>query len=263
MSISSTARIASSSLVAPGATIGAYASIGPFCIISADVVIGEGTIVGSHCVINGLTTIGRDNHIGHFSSLGEVNQDLKYAGEPTRLIIGDRNRIGNNTTLHRGSVQGRSSTSVGNDNHLMNRVHIGHDCIVGNATMMGNNSGLAGHVELGDGAQVGYMCAIHQFCILGAQAKIADQSGVVQDIPPFVKASGNHAKPDGVDSECSAFIALNPTQQELIQTIYSMLYQQSLPVEDVKQWIKVRITDFEIAGVFDRFFTRSKRGIIR
>lgn len=263
MSISSSAHIASSSLIAAGAMIGAHVTIGPFCLISADVVIGEGTIVGSHSVINGLTTIGRDNHIGHFSSIGEVNQDLKYAGEPTRLVIGDRNMIGNNVSLHLGTVQGGSCTTIGNDNRLMNSVHIGHDCIVGNGTTMRNNSGLAGHVELGDGALVGAMCAIHQFCIVGAHAIIADQSGAVQDIPPFVKACGNHAKPDGINIKSSAFIALSLAEKELIQTIYSMLYQQSLPAEEVKQWIKIWMNDFEVARIFGRFFTRSKRGIIR
>lgn len=263
MSICSSARIASSSLVAPGATIGARVSIGPFCVISADVVIGEGTIVGSHSVINGLTTIGRDNHIGRFASLGEVNQDLKYAGEPTSLVMGDRNLIGDYVSFHRGTVQGRGCTTIGNDNQLMNHVHIGHDCIVGHGAKMGNNSGLAGHVELGDGAVVGSMCAIHQFCMLGAYAEVAVQSGVVQDIPPFVKARGNHAKPDGINAECSVFMALNPSQQNLVLTIYSMLYQQSLPVEEVKQWVRIRVSDFDIAGIFDRFFTSSKRGIIR
>jgi UDP-N-acetylglucosamine acyltransferase len=262
MSISSSARISSNSLVAPGATLGANVCIGPFCIISADVVIGDGTTVGAYSVINGFTSIGRDNTIGHFSSLGAVNQDLKYAGEPTTLVIGDRNQIGKNATLHRGTVQGKSCTTIGNDNRLLNNVHIGHDCVVGTGTTIGDNSGLAGHVEMGDGAVVGFMCAIHQFCVLGAYSKIAHQSGVVQDIPPFVMASGNHAAPVGINTESDVFLSLTPFQQDFIHEIYSQFYHQSLPIDEVKRALKLQ-SDAMIGRVFEWFFERSKRGVIR
>ena len=130
--ISPSALIADNSLIAPGAMIGAHVRIGPFCVISAGVEIGEGTTVASHSVINGLTRIGRNNVFGSFSSIGEAGQDLKYADEPTSLIIGDRNRIGHYATLHRGTVQGRQRTVIGNDNHLRDNVHVAHDCVIGN-----------------------------------------------------------------------------------------------------------------------------------
>ncbi|HEY2452142.1 MAG TPA: acyl-ACP--UDP-N-acetylglucosamine O-acyltransferase [Scandinavium sp.] len=262
MSISSSARIASNSLVAPGATLGANVRIGPFCIISADVVIGEGTTVGAYSVINGFTTIGHDNHIGLFCSLGEVNQDLKYAAEPTTLVIGDRNQIGKNATLHRGTVQGRSCTLIGNDNRLLNNVHIGHDCVVGNNTIIRDNSGLAGHVELGDGVDVGFMCAIHQFCVLGAHVKINSQSGVVQDIPPFVMAGGNHARPLAIFAESETFLSLTISQRAFVHEMYAQLYHQSLPIDEVKRSLTLQ-DDTMIASVFAWFFARSKRGIIR
>jgi UDP-N-acetylglucosamine acyltransferase len=263
MFISPLARVASNSVVEPGVVLGANVSIGPFCVISAGVVIGEGTVVGSHCVINGLTTIGRDNTIGQFSSIGEVNQDLKYANEPTKLVIGDRNIIGKNATLHRGTVQGLSCTTIGSDNHFMNNVHVGHDCVVGNNTLIGDNSGLAGHVLLDDGGQVGFMCAIHQFCVLGAHAKIVDQSGVVQDVPPFVIANGNHAKPTGVDIHAQAFLALDAHQQDFVHLLYSLLYQQSLSIDEVKLTVKKMLSDYAIAADFERFFAHSARGIVR
>jgi len=263
MSISPLARVASNSVVEPGVVLGAHVNIGPFCVISAGVVIGEGTTVGSHSVINGLTTIGRDNTIGQYASIGEVSQDLKYANEPTTLVIGDRNQIGNKATLHRGTIQGHSTTVIGNDNHFLTGVHIGHDCVVGNGTLIKDNSGLAGHVILDDGAQVGYMCAIHQFCVLGSHSKVADQSGVVQDIPPFVMGSGNHARPTGIDVNARAFLALDTRQQDFVHSLYSMLYQQSLSIDEVKIAVKASGMDFAIAAVFERFFAHSARGIIR
>lgn len=263
MSISSSSRIAASSLVESGAIIGAHVSIGPYCVIAAGVVIGEGTVIGSHSVITGLTTIGCDNHFGQYSSIGEVNQDLKYAGEPTTLVIGDRNQIGHHATIHRGTVQGLGSTLIGNDNRFSNGVHIGHDCVVGDNTQIGDNSGLAGHVELDDDAQIGYMCAIHQFCMLGNGVKILDQSGVVQDVPPFVMAGGNHAQPLGVNVESRAFLALNQQQQDLVHTLYERFYHQALSIDEVKRSLKVMESDFPVIGFFDRFFARSARGIVR
>lgn len=263
MSISPTSRIAASSVVESGAVIGAFVSIGPFCVISAGVVIGEGTQVGACSVITGLTTIGRDNIFGQYSSIGDVNQDLKYANEPTTLVIGDRNQISKNATIHRGTVQGLSSTIVGDDNHFHNSVHIGHDCVVGNRTRIGDNSGLAGHVELNDDAQVGFMCAIHQFCVLGSGARILDQAGVVQDVPPFVMAGGNHAKPMGVNVESSVFQALNAVQQNLIHELYQRLYHQALAIDDVKSALQMRGSDLPVAALYARFFSRSRRGIVR
>lgn len=263
MSISPLARVASNSIVEPGAVLGAHVSIGPFCVISAGVVIGEGTVVGAHSVINGLTTIGSNNTFGQFSSIGEANQDLKYVGEPTTVVIGDRNQIGKNATIHRGTVQGLSCTTIGNDNKFLNSVHIGHDCIVGNDTWIGDNSGLAGHVELDDDAQIGFMCAIHQFCILGSGVKILDQSGVVQDVPPFVMAGGNHVVPVGINAQSSVFQALDLEQQDLIHELYERFYNQALAIEEVKRSLKILESDYPVIGLYDRFFARSARGIIR
>ena len=263
MLISPLARVASNSVVEPGVVLGAHVNIGPFCVISAGVVIGEGTTVGSHSVINGLTTIGRDNTIGQYTSIGEVNQDLKYANEPTTVVIGDRNQIGHKATIHRGTIQGQGKTLIGDDNRFLSGVHIGHDCVVGNGTLMGDNSGLAGHVVLGDGAQVGFLCAIHQFCVIGAHSRITDQSGVVQDIPPFVMAHGNHAGPTGIDVNAQAFLALDTRQKDFVHSLYSMLYQQSLSIDEVKIAVKSALGDFSIAAIFEQFFAHSARGIIR
>ncbi|WP_337264512.1 MULTISPECIES: acyl-ACP--UDP-N-acetylglucosamine O-acyltransferase [unclassified Serratia (in: enterobacteria)] len=263
MLISSSAHIARGSVIEPGAVIGAQVYIGPFCVITAGVEIGEGTVIASHVVINGQTRIGRNNSIGRYSSIGEVNQDLKYAGEATDVVIGDRNHIGEKATIHRGTVQGRGRTAIGHDNRILNSVHIGHDCVIGNGTLIGNNSGLAGHVELDDAVQIGVMCAIHQFCILGAYAQIADRSGVVQDVPPFVCASGNHALPTGFNQWAVAFLAADIQQQQEIRTLYDRIYHLAMPFDEAKKEAARLAIHYLLLRLFNQFFSRSTRGIIR
>lgn len=186
--IDKSAFVHPTAIVEEGASIGANAHIGPFCIVGPHVEIGEGTVLKSHVVVNGHTKIGRDNEIYQFASIGEVNQDLKYAGEPTRVEIGDRNRIRESVTIHRGTVQGGGLTKVGSDNLLMINAHIAHDCTVGNRCILANNATLAGHVSVDDFAIIGGMTAVHQFCIIGAHVMVGGCSGVAQDVPPYVIA---------------------------------------------------------------------------
>ncbi|CAI1650715.1 MULTISPECIES: acyl-ACP--UDP-N-acetylglucosamine O-acyltransferase [Serratia] len=261
--ISASARIADNSVIEPGVIIGARVSIGPFCFISAGVEIGEGTTIASHTVINGLTRIGRDNVIGQFSSIGEASQDLKYAGEPTTLTIGDRNRIGKYATLHRGTLQGCQRTVIGHDNDLRDNVHVAHDCIIGDGAYLGDHSGLAGHVELGDAVWVGVRCAVHQFCIIGAHARLADATLLVQDLPPFVQAGGHRAKPDGLHLAAPAFLAADPQQQRVIHSLYDMLYHRAMPLEEVRHEVTHLSVEYPLLSLFLDFFTRSTRGIIR
>ena len=184
--IDKSAFIHPTAIVEDGAVIGAGAHIGPFCIVGRDVEIGEGTVLKSHVVINGRTKIGRDNEIYQFASIGEVNQDLKYAGEPTCVEIGDRNRIRESVTIHRGTVQGGGLTKVGSDNLLMINAHIAHDCTVGNRCILANNATLAGHVSVDDYAIIGGMTAVHQFCIIGAHVMVGGCSGVAQDVKSWL-----------------------------------------------------------------------------
>lgn len=261
--ISPTARIADNSVIESGVIIGARVRIGPFCFISDGVEIGEGTSIASHTVINGLTCIGRDNVIGQFSSIGEASQDLKYAGEPTTLTIGDRNSIGKYATLHRGTLQGGQRTVIGNDNDMRDNVHVAHDCIIGDGTYLGEHSGLAGHVELGDAAWIGARCAVHQFCIIGAHARLADGALAVQDLPPFVLAAGHRAKPGGVHLLAPAFLAADPQQQRVIHALYDMLYHRAMALEDVRQEVIHLQVEYPLLSLFHEFFARSTRGIIR
>ncbi len=263
MLISSSATIAASSIIESGVIIGPRVVIGPFCIISAGVQIGEGTIISSHTVINGNTKIGSDNHIGMGSSIGEISQDLKYAGETAGLEIGNRNRIGRHATLHRGTAQGGGLTRIGDDNTFERGVHIGHDCLVGNATFMGENSGLAGHVVLGDDTCIEAMCAVHQFCIIGTGVRLLAGSCVVQDVPPYVQAGGNRASPQGINEQAGAFRQAEPAVREVIHYLYDLLYHQQAAVEKVRLEIGRLSVEYPLLCHFNEFFLRSARGIVR
>jgi UDP-N-acetylglucosamine acyltransferase len=183
--------IHSTAIVERGAQIDPSVQIGPYAVIGPHVRIAAGTTVGPHTVIEGHTTIGRDNRIFQFGSIGAANQDKKYQGEPTELVIGDRNTIREFVTLHVGTVQDKGVTRIGDDNWIMAYSHIAHDCVVGNHTTLANNSTLAGHVELGDWVTVGGLTGIHQFVKVGAHAMLGFQSAVSQDVPPFMLVDGN------------------------------------------------------------------------
>jgi UDP-N-acetylglucosamine acyltransferase len=262
--ISPSARIAANSEIEPGVIIGPGVSIGPFCVISAGVEIGAGTAIASHVVINGQTRIGRDNVIGPFSSIGEVNQDLKPTDDNVSLILGDRNQIGSRATLHRGSPQGTRRTALGDDNTLLDNVHIAHDCQVGSHTRIGNNSGLAGHVTLGDAAWIGALCGVHQFCVIGPHARLADGAFLVQDLPPFIDGGGSgHARPLGVHLLAPAFQNADAQQQRVILSLYDMLYRHSMALEDVREQVTRLSVEYPLLRLFIAFFSQSTRGVIR
>lgn len=261
--IDETAFIHPSAIVEDGAIISAGTYIGAFCYIGSQVEIGTGTILKSHIVVNGITKIGCDNQIYQFSSIGEVNQDLKYAGEATYVEVGDRNHIRESVTIHRGTTEGTGLTRVGNDNLLMVNVHIGHDCVVGNACILANNAALAGHVEIDDYAIIGGMTAIHQFCIIGTHVMVGGCSGIAQDVPPFIIAQGNHATPFGVNIIGLKRRGFNKEEIQAIRNAYKILYRLEKTLDQAKIEIEALAQKQPVVQQFLDFFTRSNRGIIR
>jgi len=261
--IDKSAFIHPSAIVEDGAVIGANAHIGPFCIVGPHVEIGEGTVLKSHVVVNGHTTIGRDNEIYQFASIGEVNQDLKYAGEPTRVEIGDRNRIRESVTIHRGTEQGGGLTKVGSDNLMMVNAHVAHDCTVGNRCILANNATLAGHVSVDDFAIIGGMTAVHQFCIIGAHVMVGGCSGVAQDVPPYVIAQGNHATPFGVNIEGLKRRGFSREAIHAVRNAYKILYRSGKTFEEAKPEIAQIAEQHPEVKAFVEFFARSTRGLIR
>ena len=261
--IHSTAQIHPTAIVEEGAQIGENVVIGPFCIIGAEVKIGKGTVLNSHVVVKGITEIGEDNHIFQFSSIGEINQDLKYQGEPTKTIIGDRNRIREHVTIHRGTIQGGGVTRIGDDNLLMINAHIAHDGQNKNRCILANNATLAGHVELDDFVIVGGMSAIHQFVIVGAHVMLGGGSMVSQDVPPYVMAQGNHARPFGVNIEGLKRRGFDKSTLHAIRNVYKLIYRSDKTLEEVMPEIEHYAKTESAISFFINFFKRSTRGIIR
>lgn len=263
MAIDKSAIIHPSSIIEDGAIIGSNVKIGPFCYIGANVEIGAGTELKSHVVINGYTKIGQDNKIYQFASIGEDNQDLKYQGEPTRTEIGDRNRIRESVTIHRGTVQGSNVTRIGNDNLLMINAHIAHDCQIGDHCILANNATLGGHVQIDDYVIIGGMTAVHQFCVIGSHAMIGGCSGVAQDVPPYFIAQGNHATPYGVNLVGLKRRGFSKEALQAINNSYKALYRNGLSFEEAKNNIDQIAQSHPEVKLFIDFFARSTRGIIR
>lgn len=261
--IDATAKIHPTAIVAEGAKIGANVQIGPFCIIEDTVEIGANTVLNSHIVVKGHTTIGENNQIYQFATIGEVNQDLKYKGEPTKTVIGNNNRIREHVTIHRGTVQGCGVTRIGDNNLLMVNAHIAHDCQIKNNCILANNATLAGHVELDDFVIVGGMSAIHQFVIVGAHVMLGGGSMVSQDVPPYVMAQGNHARPFGMNIEGLKRRGFDKPTIHAIRNVYKLIYRSDKTLEQVLPEIEqIAATESSISFFVD-FFKRSTRGIIR
>lgn len=250
-------------LIDPAARLASDVEVGAYSIIGPHVEIDSGTRVGPHVVIEGHTSIGKNNQIFQFASLGAMPQDKKYAGEPTRLEIGDNNTIREFCTLNVGTAQDVGVTRVGNDNWIMAYVHIAHDCQVANHTIMANNATLAGHVHLGDWVILGGFTSVHQFCIIGEHAMTAFASAVAQDVPPFVTAHGNRAVPAGINSEGMKRRGFTPEAIRNVRNAYKALYRQGLPYDQARAQILESATTCEELAPFTRFFALSERGIIR
>lgn len=261
--IDSTASIDPRAVVDPEAIIGPGVTIGPFSVIGPKVEIGRDTWVGPNVVINGPTRIGVENKIFQFSSVGELPQDKKYAGEDTWLEIGDRNVIREFCTLNRGTIQDRAATTIGDDNWIMAYVHIAHDCVVGNNTIFANNVNLAGHVFIEDYAIIGGASLIHQFCRVGAHCFVGMGSAVAKDVPPFMMVAGQPAKPHGLNSEGLRRRGFSPETQLALKRAYKTIYRRSLTAEKAVAELAAAAAEDQNVAQLAEFIANSERGIVR
>jgi UDP-N-acetylglucosamine acyltransferase len=258
-----TSSIHPTAIIDPRAELDSTVEVGPFTVIGPDVRIDAGTRIGSHVVIQGPTTIGKQNQIFQFCSLGEQPQDKKYRDEPTTLEIGDNNTIREFCTFNRGTVQDKGATRIGNDNWIMAYVHIAHDCQIGNHTIFANNSSLAGHVDVHDYAILGGFTLIHQFCKIGSHIITAVGSVVFKDIPPYVTAAGYDAKPHGINSEGLKRRGFSPEAILQIKRAYKTLYRNGLTLEEAKKELVQQLDKCSEIGILLEFLNTSTRGIVR
>ncbi|MDN3640382.1 acyl-ACP--UDP-N-acetylglucosamine O-acyltransferase [Simiduia curdlanivorans] len=250
-------------VIDPTAKLAADVQVGPFSVIGPNVEIGAGSIVESHVVIKGPTSIGENNHIFQFSTVGESTPDLKYKGEPTRLVIGNNNVIREGVTIHRGTVQDRSETTIGDDNLLMAYVHVGHDSIVGNNCVLVNNAALAGHVHIGDWAILGGYTLVHQFCKIGAHAFTAMGSAIGKDVPAFVTVSGNPAEAKSINTEGLRRRGYTKDQLAAINKAFKLIYRRGLRLEEALSILsEMAIAEPALITLIDSLRS-SERGIVR
>ena len=255
--------IHSTAIVSGKANIAADVEIGPYTIIGDDVEIDSGTRIASHVVINGPTKIGKDNRIYQFASIGDDPQDKKYADEPTRLIIGDRNTIREFCTFSRGTTQDKGDTIMGDDNWIMAYVHVAHDCVIGNNTIMANNTTLAGHVHVGDWVICGGFSGAHQFCKIGAHAFLGMYAGVNRDVPAYTTVSGQPAVVRGINSEGLKRRGYTSEQIRNIRNAYRITFRQNKRKEEaIEEIAELAKTQPEL-DLFLESLRSSERGLTR
>jgi UDP-N-acetylglucosamine acyltransferase len=250
-------------MVAPGARLGAGVAVGAFSIVGENVAVGEGTWIGPHVVIDGRTTIGRANRIYQFASIGGPPQDKKYAQEPTRLEIGDGNTIREYVTINRGTAQDAGVTRVGSDNWIMAYVHFAHDCQIGDHTVFANACELAGHVHVGDWVILGATTLVHQFVRIGAHAFTGMGTYLDRDLPPYVKAAGNMAKPYGINSEGLRRRGFPAEAIQALKQAYRTIYRSGLGLEEIRRELVAQSAGCAEVGLLADFLDRPARGIIR
>lgn len=254
-------------IIHPNAKLADDVSVGAYSIIGEHVEIGAGSVVGPHVVVDGHTTIGRGNRIFQFSSIGEIPQDKKYAGEPTQLVIGDNNTIRESCTFNLGTVQDGGVTSIGSNNWIMAYVHVAHDCHIGDHNVIANSVQFAGHVEVGNRALIGGMSGIHQFVRIGDFAMIGFQTRLSQDLPPFVTAVGNPAEAKGPHQEGPRRAGYSAQRLDMIKQMYRTLYRAGSSFDAAKQGIEALRgqapdADTDIDNMLT-FLSRATRGIVR
>jgi len=261
------ASVHPTAIVERGAELDETVTIGAYSIVREHVRIGAGTSIGAHCVIEGHTTIVRDNRIWQFASIGAAPQDKKYAGEPTELVIGDRNVIREFCTFNTGTVQDTGVTRVGNDNWIMAYVHIAHDCQVGDLTTLANNTTLGGHVHIGDWAVLGGFTGVHQFGKVGAHVMAGFQSHISQDVPPYMTVDGNPLSVRAYNVEGLKRRGFDAARIAAVKQMHRLLYRSSLTFEQSREAIAALASEMphaaaDIALMTD-FLAQATRGIVR
>ena len=250
-------------IVDPSARLAEGVTVGPWTYIGPEVEIGPGCIIEPHVVIKGPTFIGAGNHIYQFASVGEATPDLKYRNEPTRLVIGDNNIIRESVTIHRGTVQDRSETTIGDNNLIMSYVHIGHDSVIGNHTILVNNSALAGHVRVGDWAILSGYTLVHQFCKIGAHSFSGMGTAIGKDVPAFITVSGSPAQAKTINMEGLRRRGFSSEAISQLRRAYKIIYKQGLTLDMALQRLEMMMSGSPEVRILIDSLRASERGIVR
>ena len=253
----------SSAIIDSSANIDESVDIGPFSVIGPNVTIGKDTRIESHVILKGPTTIGERNHIFQFSTVGDGSPDKKYKNEPTLLTIGDDNIIREGVTIHRGTMQDKGETLIGNRNLIMAYSHIAHDCALGDDIVLTNQAALAGSVKVGDGAILGGYAIVHQFCSIGSYSFCAMGTSVNKDVPAYVKVRGNPAKPFGINTTGIKRLGYSKEVIESLRSAYRSVYRKKLTIEEAMADLSEMRKKYEEVNNFLISIEESTRGISR
>lgn len=256
-------KIHPTAIISPEARLAESVEVGPYSIIGPDVQIGAGTVIGPHVVIEKYTDIGEGCHIHQFASIGADPQDLKYQGEPTRVAIGNFNTIRECATIHRATTADIGVTIIGDYNLLMAYTHVAHNCKIGNRVIMSNAVNLAGHIHVEDFAIIGGMTGIHQFTRIGAHSFIGGASAVPRDVPPYVLASGNTAKPYGLNLVGLKRRGFSEDTLQALKHAYRLVFRSSLRLAVALDRVEQEVPDLPEIRQFVEFIRHSARGICR
>jgi UDP-N-acetylglucosamine acyltransferase len=255
-----TSTIHPTAILDPTVQLGEGVVIGPYCVLGPNVVLYDGVTLGAHVVIERNTTVGADARIASGAILGGDPQDLKYAGEPTELVVGARTQVREYVTLNRGTAA-HGRTEIGADCLIMAYAHVAHDCVIGDRVVIANAVNMGGHVEIGDWVVIGGMCAIHQFVKIGAHAFIGGTSAVRKDVPPFVKASGSPMRLYGLNSVGLQRRGIPDETRHELRRAYRLLFQSKLNLKEALAQARAELHPYpEVQQLLD-FFAKSDRGV--
>ena len=250
-------------LIDPTAKLDEGVDVGPYSVIGPQVSIGSGSVIESHVIVRGPTKLGKNNHVFQFSTVGDGSPDKKYKGEPTKLLIGDENVIREGVTIHRGTVQEKGITRIGDRNLLLAYTHVAHDCEIEDDVVLTNQAALAGAVKVGKGAILGGYAIVHQFCSIGAYSFCAMGSAVNKDIPAYVKVRGNPAKPHGINTVGLKRLGYSSKVIEALKSAYRSTYRKRLTVQEALEEIKPLAKKHKEVDLYYSTIKKATRGISR
>lgn len=252
-------------LVHPEAEVDERVEVGPYCVVGPQVRIGGGTRLGPHVVIEGPCRIGCDNFFYGQAAIGTAPQDLKYRGERSQVVVGDRNVIREFCTINRGTATGGGTTRIGSDNFLMTQVHVAHDCVLEDRTILANAATLAGHVHIGSHATVGAFCGIHQFCRVGTHAYLGGYSVITRDVLPYIKTVGyrNEAKIYGINTIGLERKGFSPQAIADLKRAYRILFRSGLNLRDGVGRLRQEGPLRSEVEILVRFIETAERGVTK